>query len=309
MKKRGVLVGFFVIFSTFLINFVSAQFYGRGFSITGFIDSIGPENLFFMASFIVFFVLFFYALGKVFKDSYGYPNKPIAGTIALVGAFMASYGLHRSGFDLAGFFYGTGIDTGLLYPILAIIFLVFAIFIIRYIKLSGFLMLLGAFFLAIALFTDIVYEDTFLGIIGAILLLVGFFVWRRSMAKKLGKLGKYVLKGAGYAGKGIGRLGKKSYRGARTAKQKYGQYRYDRMHEMAIEENKRRDYLLKGMKQIAKKMNVIQTEIANLQKQIPKASVAERGKIEGQIKKHYRQGKKLEKRYSVLEREYNKIGS
>ncbi len=310
MKKRGILVSFFVIFSAFLINLVSAQFYGTRFSITNFIDSVGPENLFFMASFIVFFVLLFFALGKVFKDSYGYPNKPVAGTIALVGAFMASYGLYRSGFDLTGFFYRTGIDTNMLYPILAIIFLVFAIFIIKYIKLSGFLMLLGAFFLAIALFTDIVYEETFILVMGSILLIVGFLLWRRSMAKKLGKLGKYVLKrGAKKARKRYDKWSEKQRREfeiQQKERQRYGHYN---VHEMAIEENKRRDYLLKGMKQIAKKMNVIQTEIANLQKQIPNASVIEKGKIESQIKKHYRQGKKLEKRYSVLEREYNKIGS
>ncbi len=311
MKKRNLIPVLFVSLSTLIINFASAQFYGgygRGFSITDFLDSIGPDNLVFMASFIIFFVLLFLALGKFFKDPYGYPNKPVVGTIALAGSFMISYfGIYRSRFDLAGLFYRTGIDTGFLYLILAIIFLIFAIFIIRYIKLSGFLMLLGAFFLAIAIFTNIVYEDTFLGIIGAILLLIGFFVWRRSMAKKLGKLGKYVLKGAR---KRIKRYSENQWREFETQEKERQRYGHYNVHEIAIEENKRRDYLLKGMKQIAREMNSIKTKIENLQRQVPNArSIPERSRMEGQIRKLNKSGKRLEKKYSVLEREYNKIGS
>jgi len=129
-KKSCLLLG--AILGIFLINFASAQFYGgygRGFSITDFLDSIGPDNLTFMASFIIFFALLFLALGKFFKDSYGYPNKPVVGTISLVGAISISYWLYRFGFNLESFFYRTGFSFDLT-PILFLIIFLFAVLII-----------------------------------------------------------------------------------------------------------------------------------------------------------------------------------
>ena len=183
MKK-----GLFAFLAPFLmIKLVSAQFfgsYGGSFSIVSFLDSIGAENITFMALFIIFFAVLFYSLSRLFKDSYGQPNKPIAGVLAFAISALISYGIYRSGFDLTGLLYGWGIDTSFLYPVISIAILLFAGLMIKYVGFGMFLMLLGAFFLYIALFTDIVYEKTFLAILGGILAVLGFVIWRRKAARR-----------------------------------------------------------------------------------------------------------------------------
>jgi len=320
MKKRFLIPVFVVFLSVLIINFASAQFYGsygRGFSITDFIDSVGPSDLIFMASFIIFFALLFYSLGKVFKDSYGSPNKPVAGTVSLAGAFMASYGLYRSGFDLTGFFYEIGIDTGLLYPILAIVFLAFSIFIIRYLKISGFLMLLGALFLAIALFTDIVYERGVLGIIGGIILAVGFFIWRR---KKKGRYYDYPsprrqsmfdqIRGRRKDISNVRHEQRLDYERQKT-EQKYQRRlrkeevkrrgkniakirkRRERKETARQEELQRQNAIQSRKKQAQGQIQKINQEIPRLKKLIRRASVIERGKIEDQIRMYERRAREL----------------
>lgn len=201
MKKRNLIPVLFVSLSTLIINFASAQFYGgygRGFSITDFINSIGPDNLTFMALFIIFFALLFYALGKFFKDSYGYPNKPIAGTISFTGSIAVSYGLYRSGFNLENFFNRFGFSFNLT-PVLVLIISLFAIWIIWFLGrrkefgrttfslkkgLGALFILLGVPIMLLTVFTDIFYEKFTAFIIGLILSVIGFLLL---IGRRIGK--------------------------------------------------------------------------------------------------------------------------
>ena len=183
--KRGLLVG---LLSILFINFVSAQFFssfGR-FSITGFLESIGPQDLTLFALFIIFFPIIFYALGKVFKDNMGQPNKAIAGVIAFGVAILIVYSVYRSGFDITGLFYGWGISTGFLYAVIPIFLLAFIIFGLwkKWFKISGFIAFLGLFLIIINMFTDIFYEKFTVFVIGFVLLLIGLSKFIIKLFKK-----------------------------------------------------------------------------------------------------------------------------
>jgi len=181
--KRGLL-GFPLLI--LLTQVVSAQFfsgYGR-FSITDLFYNIDPATITLGLLFLIFFALIFYALSKIFKDPSGQPNKGIAGTIAFAVSFLIIYGIHRSGFDLESLFYGFGIDTGTFYLIASIIILIGAIFLIKKIKITRFLIVLGLFLILLVIFTDIFYEETFIVVIGLILFLVGcILLWRKRKRK------------------------------------------------------------------------------------------------------------------------------
>ncbi|MCX6749527.1 MAG: hypothetical protein NTW17_02155 [Candidatus Pacearchaeota archaeon] len=175
MEKRGALV----ILSLFLINFVSAQFGYGSFSITDIFDSFGPENIILMAVFLVLFAVIFYATSRVFKDSYGQPNRAIAGVISFALSVLATYGIYRSGFDISGLFYGFGISGDLLYTSIFVIFVIIMILIIWKLGVGGFFTIFGLFLLLLIFFTDIIYEETIVGIVGGILLLIGLFLLLR----------------------------------------------------------------------------------------------------------------------------------
>ncbi len=194
--KKGLIASFV---SLLMIKLVSAQFYsgyGGSFSITSFLDRIGSENVIFVTLFIIFFAVLFYALSRVFKDSYGQPNKPIAGVLAFAISALISYGIYRSNFDLASLFYGWGIDNSILYPIISVAVLLMAGLTIKYLGIGISLILFGFSLFYIAFFTDLVYEKTFLGIIGGIAFVLGVFIWKRKSAKRLGgyALGKVKAK-------------------------------------------------------------------------------------------------------------------
>lgn len=186
--KRGLLSGFL---SILFINLVSAQFlggYGR-FSLTNLLESIGPQDLTLMAMFIISFAVLFYVFGKFFKDSYGQPNRAIAGTVAFGASILiVYYGFYRTGFDLTGLFYGLGIDEGLLYLLATIIILLGLIFIIWKYKIpfSGLMIALGVFLILLIMFTDIFYEEFVIGVVGFILILLGLFLlWLKHRKKKI----------------------------------------------------------------------------------------------------------------------------
>ena len=201
MEKRGVLV----VLSLFLINFVSAQFGYGSFSLTDFFDSIGPENLTLIALFLILFAVIFYATSRVFKDSYGQPNKAIAGVISFALSILATYGIYRSGFDISNLFYGFGISENLLYISIFIIFLIIMILIMWKLGVGGFFTIFGLFLILLAVFTDIVYEETMLVIIGCILLLIGLFLLWRRHRKYSGYSGPGMLSRAGSGGLAAGR--------------------------------------------------------------------------------------------------------
>jgi len=183
--KRGLL-GFPLLI--LLIQVISAQFYSGygGFSLGEFFDRIDPQTIILVLLFLIFFALIFYALSRIFKDPYGQPNKGIAGTIAFCISAIIIYGLYRTGFDLGSVFYDWGFSVGSLYPILSVLFLIVAGLLIWKLKISGFLMTFGLFIILLTIFTDIFYEKGLVLIIGIVLLVVGFLLWRRRRRKNRG---------------------------------------------------------------------------------------------------------------------------
>jgi len=175
--KRGLL-GFPLLI--LLIQVISAQFYSGygGFSLGEFFDRIDPQTIILVLLFLIFFALIFYALSRIFKDPYGQPNKGIAGTIAFCISAIIIYGLYRTGFDLGSVFYDWGFSVGSLYPNLSVLFLIVAGLLIWKLKISGFLMTFGLFIILLTIFTDIFYEKGLVLIIGIVLLVVGFLLWR-----------------------------------------------------------------------------------------------------------------------------------
>jgi len=199
--KRGLL-GFPLLI--LLTQVISAQFYSGygGFSLTNFFDRMNPSTIILVLVFLIFFALIFYALSKFFKGPYGQPNKGIAGVMAFATTSLIIYGLYRTGFDLGSIFYNLGFSVDFLYPILAIIILVFAILIIRSLGrtkkdefgrrtfslrrgLGGFFMVFGLFIILLTIFTDIFYEKGITLIIGIVSLVIGLLLWRRRRRRRL----------------------------------------------------------------------------------------------------------------------------
>ncbi|HEB47204.1 MAG TPA: hypothetical protein ENI22_01935, partial [Candidatus Pacearchaeota archaeon] len=177
MQKKSVLP----VLGIVLINFVSAQFYSgyNRFSITGFFSSIDPQDMILMTLFIIIFALVNFSLGKIFRDSYGNPNKPVAGVISLSVAILAVYSLWRTGFNLGGLFYNVGVSEDILFFIILIILIVAAIFIARKIGLAALFLILGLFIILITISTDLIYEKLTAVSIGFVLFLIGVWLWWR----------------------------------------------------------------------------------------------------------------------------------
>ena len=211
--KRGLL-GFPLLI--LLTQVVSAQFYsGYGrFSFAEFFDRIDPQTIILVLLFLVFFVLIFYALSRVFKDPYGQPNKGIAGTIAFAISAMIIYGLYRTGFDIGGIFFNLGLSVDFLYPILGIVFLIITVLLIWKLRFSGFLMAFGLFILLLTIFTEIFYEKGIPLIIGIVLLVVGF-LFRRGGRRVIGGVGRGALRAGRGVGKGVAWGGKTAWKGAK----------------------------------------------------------------------------------------------
>jgi hypothetical protein len=205
--KKGVLA----LLPVFLINLVSAQFfsgYGR-FSITDLFYSIDPPTMTLGLLFLIFFAFTFFVLGRVFKDSYGEPNKGIAGTIAFAVSALIIYGLWSSGFDLTDIFYSLGFSADALYFMLPVIILLASLLIIWKFRIRGFLMIFGLFIMILTIFTEVIYEKGIAFAIGAVLFGIGLWLTGRGRAG-LSAVGR----GTWGAAKGVGR-------GAKWARNRY----------------------------------------------------------------------------------------
>jgi len=171
MQKRGFILGFFLFL--FGINFVSAAFHYGGYSLSDLLNTFDSSTVILTSIFIIAFVLIFWPLSKFFKE-----NALIAGIISFAISFLIIFEINRRGYDFAGFFYGIGISEGIFSFIIPLVLIVGLIF-------SGFkygwgitLTSIGGF-LIITSFTDIIYAKGATFIIGAILLGIGIWLWRR----------------------------------------------------------------------------------------------------------------------------------
>lgn len=115
--------------------------------------------------FIVVFGIVALLLAKGFKI-----NKSFAGVVSLIIAGLVAYG----SYDL-----GYGVPSDWLYPVIWIIFTITAIIVIWKAGFSIFLSSIGVILLLISIFTDIFYESGTAILIGAILLLIGLWLWNK----------------------------------------------------------------------------------------------------------------------------------
>ena len=223
MSKRG----FVFILSLFLISFVSAfSHYGYGrFSLTDFLRNIDPSTMILGALFIIFFAIINMALGKVFKDQYGYPNRAVAGIVAFAVSTLIIYGINRYGFDIEGLFYGIGLSANLLYIILPIILLAGAIFIVWRWHFYTLFLIFGLLLILLTFFTDVFYEKGLVLAIGVVTFLIGLFLWGRTR-RGIAAVGRGIGRGSRWIGRkynwerekrearaigrGVGWLGKKA---------------------------------------------------------------------------------------------------
>lgn len=144
-----------------MLNLVSAQ------GLSDLLDAIDQSTVVLYAVFIISFSLLFFSLSKMFKG-----NKATAGIISGILAFLLTYWVNKSEFDIEGFFFDIGISESAFSLILSIVIIGGIIFTIIKLKKSslfvfGSLMIISSFF---------VYEKIILITIGVILFIVGFIL-------------------------------------------------------------------------------------------------------------------------------------
>lgn len=175
MKERGLLLGF--VLTLFLTNLVSAQYFGS-FSLGNLLNSIPESTMVLGVLFIISFALINFALSRVFRD-----NKTISGIISLAISLLIIWGVNRTGFDFEGIFDGLGISGDALFIIFPFILIIGIIILGAKFGFSIVLLSTGGLLILLAL-TPFIYEKLIVIIIGAVLLLFGWF-----LRKKKGTLG------------------------------------------------------------------------------------------------------------------------
>jgi len=235
MQKKSVLP----VLSILLINFVSAfSHYGYNrFSITGFFSSINPDDMILMTLFIIIFAFINFSLGKIFRDSYGNPNKATAGVVAFAVTSLIIYGFWRTGFNLSGLFYNVGISEDMLFFIIPIILIVAAIFIVSKIGWAALFLIFGLLMLLITIFTDLIYEKGTALIIGFVLFLIGLWLWWRKRRDSLGYGEGISATGRGI-GRGLGATGRGAWGAAKWAGGKIKQKQIQRQQQRQQEQQR-----------------------------------------------------------------------
>ena len=170
-----------------MTNFASAQFYGD-FSIGNLFDSVDASTWVLGALFLIFLFFSNFAISRFTKGQGG-----AGGSMAAIAfSLLATYGVHRTGWDYDSFFYEIfgfiGISEEILYYIIPLIVLAGLIFSVIKFSLGPTLTVLGLFLLGVS-FTDLIYEKGFTLVIGLILFVGGLFLWIRKKKPNLGSSG------------------------------------------------------------------------------------------------------------------------
>jgi len=178
--KRALLT---LVLGLIMINFVSAAYYGGGFSLSDLLNEIDADTMILGAVLIISFALINFSLSKVFKDRYGEPNRPIAGIVAFVIALLITWGINRTGFDFGELFYGIGFSENFLFIFLPLLLIGGIIFLGFKFGFGITLITLGVLFIALGS-TSFLYETGMAIIIGIILLALGIFIQVKWPKKK-----------------------------------------------------------------------------------------------------------------------------
>ena len=172
--KKSILI----LLGLFSISFVSAAYYGGGFSLSDFLNEIDEETMILGTVFIVSFAFLNLSLGKVFKD-----NKSVASIVGFILALLLTWGINKTGFDFEGLFYDIGFSGGFLSVILPLILIAGFVFMVIKIKLGSSLMVVGALLLWAGL-ANFFYEDGATIALGVFLLILGAFINNPKILKK-----------------------------------------------------------------------------------------------------------------------------
>ncbi|HEA46408.1 MAG TPA: hypothetical protein ENH99_01360 [Candidatus Pacearchaeota archaeon] len=180
MQKKGLIF----ILGIFLINFVNAQFFSgyNRFSFRDILDRTDPQMATLVILFLIFFTLIFIVLMRfsLFKNAYGEPHRAGAGIISLGTSALITYWMYIRGFDFSGFFFDIGLSPDSLYGIFPLLFLIFAIVLIWKTSFRMFLFLMGILLILLTIFTDVFYAEGLVAATGAVLILISWWLWRRS---------------------------------------------------------------------------------------------------------------------------------
>ncbi|MEK6918050.1 MAG: hypothetical protein AABW51_03815 [Nanoarchaeota archaeon] len=182
MKEKGFLA---LIVSLFSMSVASAQI----FNLSDMLNSIDSSTIVLGAVFMICFALLFFIFSRVFmrKDRYGMtePNTNIAMIISLCVSLLIIYGLNKTGLDFSNIFLGLGFSSDTLYILGLLIFIVGAIFLGIKTKWN-LLIILGGFFIIVSAL-GLVYQSTFMFVVGAILILIYFGIRMSKNKKSRGK--------------------------------------------------------------------------------------------------------------------------
>lgn len=170
-----------------LINFASAQFYGR-FSLSDFLNSVDESWIVLGMIFLIVYALVSYGLGNFFKG-----NKAVSGSIAFAIALLVIWGVNRSGFNYNGLFYNFFffLPTGFVETIWPILFLGFGVFLViktgNLGKGLGILFIGSGVLLIFLSFIGVIYETEGGGSLGFGLIIIGVLSWWLGTRKWGGK--------------------------------------------------------------------------------------------------------------------------
>ena len=172
MKERGLVLSLITaIFGIFSMNFSSAASYGVPTSFSDVLNSLDPSAVVLGFLLIIFFAFLNFVFSKFFRG-----NKAISGILAFSISFLAVYGINYYGFDYESLFFNIGLSSDLLYMIMPFILLGGIIFFgVKY--GFGSVLFFTGLTLVVISFTDLVYEQGFVFIIGLIIGIIGGFMW------------------------------------------------------------------------------------------------------------------------------------
>jgi|GEM_PF-1281122 len=164
--KKGWLFVFLLLIS---VGFASSA------SLSELLSQLDQSTIFLFVIFIVAFSILFFALNRVFRKE----NTAISGIISVALAFLITFGISRTGFDLEYTLLNIGISSevlGIVVPLVIVGGIVFLI--IKLAKDS--LLVIGGLFIFASFF---VYAKLVLILIGAALIVARVLIpkgmWRR----------------------------------------------------------------------------------------------------------------------------------
>jgi hypothetical protein len=166
LKKEFLNIFFSLIFLfIFSLAFVSSE------TLSELLRKIEPSFIILIVVFIIVFSLIYYSLNKFFKKE----NQTISVIVSLSIAFLVVYSINKieivTNMNSTNFLNNTGFSESLTGWIFLIVSIGLIVFIIKKFTIDA-LWIIGSLLIAISLF---VYEQTFLFILGAFMIVSRFF--------------------------------------------------------------------------------------------------------------------------------------